>query len=94
MAKPSGNTKPTLLQERQSIYGRFDQQATTAQELKDVLKAAPRYEELTQPQKESLDLIATKLSRIVHGSAEHRDSWVDIAGYSNLIVHILDGNPV
>jgi len=34
---------------------------------------------------ESLDLICTKLSRIVTGDCNHQDHWLDIAGYATLI---------
>jgi hypothetical protein len=39
---------------------------------------------LKSHQKESLDMIAHKISRILNGDPQHRDSWVDIAGYAQI----------
>lgn len=40
---------------------------------------------LTDVQRESIDLIATKLARICCGDPNHRDHWDDIAGYATLV---------
>jgi hypothetical protein len=37
-------------------------------------------------QRESLEMIAHKISRIVNGDANYMDSWVDIAGYAQLVI--------
>jgi hypothetical protein len=36
-------------------------------------------------QRESLDMIACKASRILNGDPNHLDSWVDIAGYATIV---------
>jgi hypothetical protein len=38
---------------------------------------------------EALDMICSKISRIVNGDPDYDDSWVDIAGYAQLIVNSL-----
>jgi len=38
---------------------------------------------------EALDMICSKISRIVNGDPDYDDSWVDIAGYAQLIVNRL-----
>lgn len=40
---------------------------------------------LTAPQRESLELIATKMGRITSGNPNIQDHWDDISGYAELI---------
>ena len=37
-------------------------------------------------QKEALEMIATKMGRIVNGDPDYLDSWLDIQGYCQLII--------
>lgn len=73
------------LGEREKTYGCYRVQARTAVALKDAMHAAPGWQGLPSDMKESLDLIATKISRVLHGNPEHADNWHDIAGYALLI---------
>lgn len=84
-------TIESILQERQKTHGNFKDQSMTAQALKHVISSSPNWDLLTSAQKEALELICTKISRIGHGDPEHRDSWSDIAGYATLIAKD-DGN--
>lgn len=72
--------------ERGSQYGDFGEMAELAQLLKDKL-VAPH---MSAVQKESMQLICTKLARIACGNPNHDDSWIDIAGYANLVVKDLN----
>lgn len=74
----------SILSERQNTYGEFIDNATISQLLKDVLKKAPSYSRLTPIQKESLEMMMSKVSRIVCGDPNYKDSWVDIAGFAIL----------
>lgn len=80
------------LEERNSTHGDFTQQAECSQEIKKVVYfwARKNSTELTQSQRESLEMIAVKISRILNGSPNHADSWHDIAGYATLIVKELE----
>jgi hypothetical protein len=42
-------------------------------------------------QAEALDMIFTKIGRILNGDPNHIDSWVDIAGYAKLVADRLQG---
>ncbi len=75
----------SILKERQKTHGEYANVARIAQALKAILQDGPSYDGLTLMQRESLDLICTKLSRIVCGSSE-KDHWVDLSGYADLIV--------
>jgi len=74
-----------VLEERQSVHGDFGENAETAQGLKLMIKDAVNFHRLDADMVESLDLICTKLSRIVTGDCNYQDHWLDIAGYATLI---------
>ena len=46
---------------------------------------------LDADQVEALDMIATKIARILNGNPDHVDSWIDIAGYATLVADRLKG---
>jgi hypothetical protein len=51
---------------------------------------------LDYDQKEALEMVAHKLGRIVNGDPNYLDSWVDIIGYTQLVLDRLkkDQEPV
>lgn len=66
--------------ERESKYGNFRDNAYVAQEM----KALSRNPEFSRVQREALDQILSKVSRLVCGNPNHLDSWLDIANYATL----------
>lgn len=74
-----------ILRERGKKYGKFKEQSMTSQKIKIILRESPNWNSLPKDMQESLDLISTKISRILHGDPNHPDSWQDIIGYSQLI---------
>jgi hypothetical protein len=48
------------------------------------LARGPSYDRLTPVQVHALRMIALKMSRIVSGNPNEKDSWVDCAGYATL----------
>jgi hypothetical protein len=82
-----------LLNERGSKYGSFIDVAQIAQEMKDVIRGAldEQNASLQADHQEALDMITSKIARIVNGDANHRDSWIDIAGYATLVAERLEG---
>jgi len=83
----------TLLQERAKSYGTFILLAKTAQEFKSVLyrELGARNKRLADDQAEALDMILTKIARVVNGNADVVDHWEDIAGYAKLVSERLQG---
>ncbi|EKD22456.1 MAG: Gp36 [uncultured bacterium] len=73
------------LTERGERYGSFDSHAAITQELKRVMVETPNWKKLSPSMKESLEMIAHKIGRILNGSPEYVDSWRDIAGYATLV---------
>jgi len=82
-----------ILNERGNTYGSFETVAGTAQDIKSLIHTAlignPTV--LDADQVEALDMIATKIARILNGNPDHVDSWIDIAGYATLVADRLKG---
>ncbi len=72
------------LEERGKNYGLFQIQATTSQCIKNAMRQG-NWEKLDDDQRECLQMIAVKISRILNGNPNHHDSWHDIAGYAKLV---------
>jgi len=79
----------TVLDERGKTHGDFVAQATISQEIKDSLKTGAQYHRMTSAQREVVDMIAHKLSRLVSGNPDFDDHMVDIIGYANLYLRAL-----
>jgi hypothetical protein len=80
-----------VLAERGARYGKFSTHASIAQMLKLQLRRRPNFDELDSAMIEALDMICHKIAGIVNGDPNYADNWVDIAGYAQLIVNILEG---
>ena len=70
------------LKERAKTHGHFCDVATSAQVIKSEINRA---DHLDFTQIEALDMIATKIARILHGNPNERDHWLDIEGYARLV---------
>jgi len=81
-----------VLEERGARYGKFIEHATIAQGIQDVMRQAPNWKFLDPDMKQSLTIIADKIARILNGQKDYDDNWVDIAGYSTLIVNRIREN--
>ena len=79
----------TTLNERGSRYGEFTSHARITQKLKEVMRDDTNWYYLTDDQKESLEMVAHKIGRILNGDPDYDDSWVDIAGYTTLVAERL-----
>lgn len=78
------NVNDTLA-ERGSRYGDFRAHAEITQGLKGVMQQTPGWQRLTASMKESLEMIAHKVGRILNGDPTYADSWHDISGYATLV---------
>lgn len=82
----------SLITERGTRYGKFKDGADIMQSLKDTMRDVYGWNNLTESQKEALDMIQHKIGRILNGDPTYDDSWKDIAGYATLIVNELNGD--
>ena len=73
------------LKERGERYGEFPDHADISQALKDVMRATPGWNKLTNYMREALEMNAHKTARILNGDSTFHDSWHDIVGYTKLV---------
>lgn len=78
----------STLTERGKRYGEFKDHARISGELKAVVHDNDG--NLESFHRESLEMICHKMARILNGDPNYDDSWIDIAGYAQLVVDILN----
>lgn len=74
-----------VLKERGSRYGAFPEHARITQNIKRAMVDSPNWDGLPDAMKESLEMIAHKMGRILNGDPLYKDSWTDMIGYTKLI---------
>lgn len=79
----------STLKERGSRYGDFKDQAHLAVIFKETMRCYG-WEKLAPFQKQALDTIVEKISRILSGDPNYADNWHDIQGYAKLVEDRLD----
>ena len=81
------------LNERGNKYGKFKDHAEISQELKSIILffLVERNKQLDPDQMEALEMICHKIARIINGDPSYADSWIDIAGYAQLVADRLEG---
>lgn len=82
------NDVKAILDERGSRYGDFRTQAEITQLLKNAMQAhrgGLGWLSLKAFQREALEMIASKIGRVLNGDPDYEDSWRDIAGYATLV---------
>ena len=84
-----------ILDSRATDYGTFADNSRLAQALKRAMAdhASDHGRTFADDQWEALEMIASKISRIVNGNPDKVDNWDDIAGYAKLISDRLRGTP-
>ena len=84
-ASPAIPTIAETLAERGTRYGEFKDHACITQNIKQAMHSTPNWNYLSPEMKESLEMVAHKIGRILNGDPYYFDSWVDIEGYVNLV---------
>ena len=77
-------TESELIEEREKTHGDYSENARLSQATKDLWRSGRNWSALTPRQRESLELIATKVGRILAGDPDCADHYRDIAGYAVL----------
>ncbi len=83
-----------ILEERGRNYGSYKDVSYCSQRLKSLLREMPSWDKLSNCQRESLDMICNKISRIVNGNPTYMDSWTDISGYATLVTDQQKGDAI
>lgn len=78
------NNVNEILQERAQTHGDYTDHAETTQKLKDIIRSGRTYGQCSAHERETLDMIAHKIGRIVSGDPHFHDHWIDISGYAKL----------
>jgi hypothetical protein len=73
-----------ILAERQKTHGDYTDHAAVTQQLKRIMREHDGWLNLSQDKRETLEMIAHKIGRILAGNPEVEDHWADIAGYARL----------
>ena len=76
----------SVLLERGKRYGPFKGHAEITQSLKLVMHESGGWSALTDSQRESLEMIAHKVARMLNGNPTYLDNAVDIVGYAQLML--------
>lgn len=79
------STLDRTLQQRGDRYGTFEENAQVAQALKDVVRCSSNWKTMASDQREAVDMVLSKISRLTTGDPDYLDNWHDIAGYAQLI---------
>jgi len=74
-----------LLETRQQTHGSFMENAIISQSIKAILRASNGWSRLNDIERESMDMIALKFSRILSGKSMERQHWEDVVGYAKLV---------
>lgn len=74
-----------LLTTRQSTHGDFAENARVSQIIKEAYRSSPGWEKLTDIERESMDMIALKFSRVLSGKSMECQHWEDVVGYAKLV---------
>lgn len=69
---------------KRQVYGDFEEVGHVAQGMKTILRNSLNRHALSRAEQEALDMICTKMARIVCGDPGQKDSWHDISGYARL----------
>jgi transposase-like protein len=93
LPKPEVDDVDDILNERAATYGSFISVSLFAQEMKELIRSALDEQNagLQADHQEALDMISSKIARIITGDSQHIDSWIDIAGYATLVADRLQG---
>ena len=75
-----------VLNQRQATYGSFTKNAEISQMLKYFMTQGTNYKQMPMAHREALEMIVHKIARIVNGDPNYIDNWIDICGYSQLVI--------
>jgi len=83
------HTGQSIIESREDSHGDYQVQAALSQAQKELFRASPGWERLAPHQRETLDMICVKMSRILNGDPNTADHWLDMAGYATLSHNVL-----
>lgn len=86
-------TIKTILKDRQKQHGNYKDRADLTIDLQNTIDTYRHYhridDHLPSYQLDALRMICVKMARIVNGDNNYADHWADIAGYSQLVIDVI-----
>lgn len=82
-----------LLSERKRTHGNFEDNARVSQSIKRIMREQPGWLSLTDVEREVMDMIALKFSRMLSGRSLEKQHWEDVVGYAKLALNQAEGKP-
>ena len=79
-----------ILEERGSRYGDYAEVSLVSQNIKAAMRRSRNWNTLPADMKESLEMVANKLARLLNGDPTWVDSWRDGEGYMKLVADRLE----
>ncbi len=79
------DARDPLLAERQTTHGSFEENAAVSQALKEIIRGSRGWPALADIERESMDMICLKFSRILSGKSMEKQHWEDVVGYARLV---------
>jgi hypothetical protein len=79
-----------ILTERGSRYGEFPEVSMVAQNIKAAMRHSRNWRHMPADMKESLEMVANKMGRILTGDFEYADNVIDIIGYMQLVLNRME----
>lgn len=89
LERPASMTAQQTIEDRENSHGDYKVQAGFSQQLKGAMRNHPGWINLNDCQRESMDMIAVKMSRVLTGDPNTADHWTDIAGYATLVSNLI-----
>lgn len=74
--------RPALIQTREQTHGSFSRNAEISQKFKMIIREHGG--QLTYIERESMEMICSKFSRILAGKSLLKEHWEDVVGYGQL----------
>lgn len=91
--EPTKAKEPDILVERNKTHGDFGANARVSQAIKRIMRAELGWDMLTDTEREAMDMIALKFSRLLSGKALELQHWEDIVGYARLAENLAKHQP-
>ena len=79
-----------LTLKRHITHGTFADNAMVAQAFKSVARMSEGWAKLDDVEKEAMDMVFSKFSRILSGKSMAKEHWEDVEGYSHLVCQAID----
>jgi hypothetical protein len=85
-ARPA-DASQALLADRGSTHGSFENNARVSQYIKRAFRNESGWHGLTDVEREAMDMIALKFSRLLSGKSLEKQHWEDVVGYAQLALN-------